>query len=111
MDESNFRLPSEQWHLLRRLLDTALDLPAASRGAWLAALPAQHAELVPRLKGLLAHADAAGDPLLQTLPKVETRDFAPPRPDAEHGGEVVGPYRLLEPLGEGGMASVWLAER
>jgi len=56
MDESNFQLPPQQWELLRRLLDEALDLPSTRRSAWVAALPAEHAMLAPRLKALLAHA-------------------------------------------------------
>jgi len=97
--------------VLRGLLDEALDLPAASRVDWLARLPREHAGLEPRLRALLAHAEASDDLLVQTLPKFETRDFAPRGVDAERGGERVGPYRLLQPIGEGGMASVWLAER
>ena len=111
MDDSNFLLPPPQWALLRRLLDEALDLPSTDRAAWIDALPAEHAALAPRLRALLSHADAQAGPLLHTLPKVETGDFAPRPLDAERSGELVGPYRLLRQIGEGGMASVWLAER
>ena len=46
---------------------------------------------------------------MNTLPKVETADFAPARPDA--APERVGPYRLLRELGSGGMASAKFSRR
>ncbi len=115
-----FKLDPVAWASLRKLLDDALHLAPLDRETWIDALAPEHAALKPRLRALLAHAPASSDPfdeasavaarLLHTLPKFETGQFAPMPPDALPD-QRVGPYRLLHSLGEGGMASVWLAER
>ena len=74
---SNFDLAPEQWASLRQLLDRALDLPPAERNAWVDRLDPCHAELAPRLRALLAHAETpALEQALGTLPRVETAAFA-----------------------------------
>ena len=98
---------AEEWRKVFALLDAALDLEPADRAAWLAALGPEHARLAPWLEELLrTHAaeDTAG--FLGGGAFVLDASGASPAP-----GRVVGPYRLLREIGEGGMATVWLAER
>ena len=110
MPASAERATRRDWQEIFALLDTALDLDSIQHPAWLEALPAEQERLSPMLKALLhAHADAGtGDfmrvPAANALP-------AGPAPEALAAKSLVGPYRLLREIGQGGMASVWLAER
>jgi serine/threonine-protein kinase len=96
-----------EWKRLSPLLDAALDLQPAQREAWLATLPAEHADLRESLAELLAQRSAVEtDDFLNRLPEFS----AVPSALALSPGCTVGPYRLLRELGDGGTSSVWLAE-
>ena len=93
------------WLTASPYLDTALDLPPAEREAWLTAIRAETPELADQIARWLAEDDALPpDDILEG-----SADIEPTR--AALTGLQLGAYRLLEPIGHGGMGSVWLAER
>lgn len=92
---------------LSRWLDVFQTVPAEEREAWFALLPQVKEAQLCNMGTLLDRIEQAGNSsLLLTLPRLEA-----PAADSAHAGDLVGPYRLLHPLGRGGMAAVWLAER
>ena len=100
-----------EWQEVLALLDTAPELEPAAQTDWLAALGPEQAHLSPLLAHLLqAHARVVTDDFLQSPAAFALLGDAAPRSPLA-AGALVGPYRLLREIGQGGMASVWLAER
>ena len=98
-------LSPEQWERLSPYLDQALALTEPERAAWLASFDEQDAAMAASLRALLdEHCVLAQEGFLEKGPGV---------PQGAPGltGQNIGPYRLISQIGQGGMGSVWLAER
>jgi eukaryotic-like serine/threonine-protein kinase len=100
-----FTLSPEQWQVLSPYLDEALGLPEGEREEWLRSLAEKNPELGAQLSALLEE-----HRVLAKSGFLENGHFDL---QSEPGlaGRMVGPYRLISQIGQGGMGSVWLAER
>jgi len=104
-------LTPTQMARMSALLDEALDLDLEGRRRWLQALSPEYEELKPALQRALLRGSVDAEPEnLATLPKVGAAGPTEPGSGLQ-ARELIGPYRLLRPLGAGGMAEVWLAQR
>src|SRR5689334_64230 len=95
---------------LKDLFLDALGVPAAERTDWLGR-ECEDPQLRRQVELMLAAHDSPQS-LLDTpgppaAAEAETRSHTPA---SEPPGAAVGPYKLVEPIGEGGMGAVWLAQ-
>src|SRR6478672_735980 len=98
-------LDPDRWRTLSPYLDQVLEIDPAERDAWVAALSKTHSDIAADLQVLLQeHRAMADSGFLEDTIDVDV-DHATP----SMAGQVLGAYRLLSLIGQGGMGSVWLA--
>jgi serine/threonine protein kinase/tetratricopeptide (TPR) repeat protein len=98
-------LTPERWQEVSPYLDQALSLSEDERRAWLKSFRLEKPELAALLDTLLEeHRAVAEERFLEQSPAAVLNE-------SSLAGQTLGAYRILGSIGQGGMGSVWLAER
>jgi len=98
-------LTPNQWRTLSPHLDDALEMSEQERSRWLSGLRLENPVLVDQLETLLDEHDA-----LSREGFLEKGSVVLPRA-LGLAGQSLGVYTLVSQIGQGGMGTVWLAER
>jgi serine/threonine protein kinase/Tfp pilus assembly protein PilF len=94
--------------LVRDLFLDAAELPSAGRVTYLTEHCGDDVELRAAVERLLAAHEQPASILIRPAPGMPTADYPP---ISEGPGTVIGPYKLLQRIGEGGFGVVFMAEQ
>src|SRR5262245_56372918 len=101
----------ERWQKLDRLFHTALDCTPDQRSAFLDQACAGDLALRRQVDALLLASSKAGSFIDAPALELEARALAGDAADMKvRIGSMIGHYRVIEPLGSGGMGEVYLAQ-
>src|SRR5476651_2591653 len=96
------------------IFEAARHLLPAQRAEYLAKVCASDAALRQKVESLIAAGDAASEFLNKpaAATQVTIQLVVPPHTSSgEHVGDVIGRYKLMEKIGEGGFGAVYVAEQ
>ena len=97
----------ERWQEIESVLQAALDRPATQREVLLDELCPSDEALKTEAAALISAHDQAGDFLERPALAQDVHLFVD---DLHNVGRLLGPYRVIERLGSGGMSEVYLAQ-
>ncbi len=99
----------DRWKEIQDTFEKALELEGSARVEFISSLLASDAELGNEVQSLLSSLHDAGDFFDEPAAKLDAV-IDSHEPDLE-SGKVIGSYKIIRKLGEGGMGSVYLADR
>ena len=110
------QMDPERWRAASPRLDEALELAEDERAQWLAALREEDPKLADDVTVLLQEYDDTRrdrflEAKLELLFDKSADDGAAGVDPSALAGRIVGAYRLVSQIGQGGMGVVWLADR
>ena len=100
----------EEWHEVKAILQTALELDPRARANFLHSACAGRDSVRGEVESLL-ESHERDETLLEQPVAIDIADFVVSTTSAAWVGRHLGPYELVEAIGEGGMGTVYLAVR
>jgi non-specific serine/threonine protein kinase/serine/threonine-protein kinase len=100
----------ETWRRVKDVFDAAAEIKPSHREEFLAQTCGGHPELIDEVRSLLASLEDAGD-FIESSPALPESVAGNDAEPAFRTGTNIGPYRIVQVIGEGGMGMVYQAVR